>query len=321
METLKERHGCVTFWLWTILVVSIVMFFYYIVAMFTTDGVVEIVGQGVSSIMHLGCILGTILMIRWNKLGFFLFLICQAVLALLSVFSLTFDLYEIAALIVLLVMLACLWRGVLQFRRNGVAAWENMSTGWDYQHCRHLYQVFLGLTFIIFLLILWAVVNKANSTDGNTAEYVTVDSIAIDSAVVDTTVVVEVIDPFPYDEENQELAHLKRFIKEIELPIDVGMGVVITNIYVDLENLVWVAECDEDIIDLELLKASKREAKQKIINSLKDKANKEMIYCIKLCIEARKGMEYRYVGDTSGKEYHIEIPFNELRKLRYEMMC
>lgn len=36
--------------------------------------------------------------------------------------------------------------------------------------------------------------------------------------------------------------------------MSVENGIVITDIYVDSENLVYVAECDEDIIDMDLLK-------------------------------------------------------------------
>ncbi|RHP61522.1 hypothetical protein [Bacteroides sp. OF04-15BH] len=330
METLKERHGCVTFWLWIVLIVNIVMFFYYIVAMFTVGGVIGIVGHGLSTIMCLGCILGAILLMRWNKLGFFLFLICQTSQVLLDVFLFDSEPY----LIVSLVLAMCIWRGILQIRRNGVSAWENMSTGWDYQHCRHLYQVFLGLTFFIFILILFAVVNDANSgiEREDSEEYELLDSIAVD------TVAVEVIDSVLYDPEppavyddtekadldtkdpdldteDPDVIFLKRSVQEIKLPIDAGNGVVITNVYVDSENLVYIAECDEDKIDMDLLKASKREAKNNIVNSLKDNSNEALIFSVKMCIKARRGMCYRYVGDTSGKECKIVIPIDELRDL------
>lgn len=324
MENLKERHGCVTFWLWCILIINIVMFFYYIVALFTAGSTIGIVGHGLSSIMSLGCILGSILLMRWNKLGFFLFLICQAVVVLLDVFLFHSDPYLIVSLIIAM----CIWRGILQMKRNGVSAWKNMFIGWDYQHCRHLYQVFLGLIFIIFLLILFAVVYKAepdgNGFEGYDDEYVTIDSIAVDSVVADVvdSIPVDVVDSIPVDvidseqyDEDSDLAFLKQSIKHIELPMDAGNGVLITNIYVDSENLVYIAECDEDKIDMDLLKASKREIKENIAQSFTDNGTEDMSFVIRMCIKAKRGMCYRYVGDTSGKECLIEFSIDELRDL------
>lgn len=275
----------------------------------------------------LGCILGAILLMRWNKLGFFLFLICQTCQVLLDVFLFDSEPY----LIVSLVLAMCIWRAILQIRRNGVSAWENMSTGWDYKHCRHLYQVFLGITFIIFLLILFAVVNDANSdTEREDSEEYELydDGYELDSIAVDT-VAVEVIDSVLYDPEtpavyddtekadldaeDPDVIFLKRSVQEIELPMYAGNGVVITNIYVDSDNLVYIAECDEDKIDMDLLKASKKEAKKNILKLLQDNSDEALIYSIKMCIKARRGMCYRYVGDTSGKECKIVIPISELR--------
>lgn len=306
MEALKERHGCVTFWLWTILIVNIAMFFYYVVALFTTGSMIGIVGHGLSLIMSLGCILGSILLMRWNKLGFFLFLICQAVVVLLDVFLFHSDPYLIVSLIIAM----CIWRGILQMKRNGVSAWKNMFIGWDYQHCRHLYQVFLGLTFIIFLLILFAVVNNANSGTQreDSEEYELLDSIAID------TVAVEVIDSEQYDE-NSDLAFLKQSIKHIKLPMNAGNGVLITNVYVDSENLVYVAECDEDIIDIDLLKEFKRVTKENIIESILSDESGAMAFTVGMCCNAERGICYRYVGDTSGKECLVVLTLGELRDL------
>jgi hypothetical protein len=48
------------------------------------------------------------------------------------------------------------WFLILQVKKNGVSAWKLMTNGWDYKHCRHLYQLFMGLAVIFLLITVYA---------------------------------------------------------------------------------------------------------------------------------------------------------------------
>lgn len=75
MENLKKRHGCVSFWLWLVIICNLVYFFICGAAIFGGGYSNEILGYGLLASFALVNILGSILLMRWNKCGFYIFVI------------------------------------------------------------------------------------------------------------------------------------------------------------------------------------------------------------------------------------------------------
>ena len=64
----KQRHGCVTWWLWFAIIVNFVVAIIYSVAMFDVADSGLALGSGLLSMLGVLNVLGSILLMRWNKL-------------------------------------------------------------------------------------------------------------------------------------------------------------------------------------------------------------------------------------------------------------
>lgn len=148
MNKIKERHIFVSIWFWLVIIVNLCMSIYCAVTMFDAHTFNHIVGLGLISALGVCNVLGTILLFRWNKNGFFLFVFVTISSALVNILllnqSIVVGLQSFVAIFI--------WYGILQIRKNGISAWNFMEVGWDYKHCRHLYQVFSVLIGIPLIL-------------------------------------------------------------------------------------------------------------------------------------------------------------------------
>ena len=163
MNELKQRHGCVTFWLWLVVLANLGIALYYSVLMFDTYTSRMSLGFGFLGILGMVNVLSAILLMRWNKLGFYMLLVNSIIGLIVNIGLL--DLSPASILSSLFAIL--IWWGILQIRKDGVSAWKLMNGGWDYKHCRHLYQVFSGV--IIFMFILTIIAATGNH-EGNPYE-------------------------------------------------------------------------------------------------------------------------------------------------------
>lgn len=172
MNDLKQRHGCVTFWLWLITLMNLGMALYYSVLMFEANAS-KILGFGLLSFLCVVNVLGGILLMRWNKLGFYMLLVTSIVAVMVNV-----GLFGLPSTTILSSLFAVLiWWAILQIRKNGVSAWKQMNGGWDYKHCRHLYQVFVGIIVFVFILTIIAVSSKH---EGNPNEKIIDDNYNVE---------------------------------------------------------------------------------------------------------------------------------------------
>lgn len=154
MENLKKRHGCVSFWLWLVIICNLVYFFICGAAIFGGGYSNEILGYGLLASFALVNILGSILLMRWNKCGFYIFVISS-----LLCIGCNIGLLHMNPIISVLGLISIgIWFAILQIRKNSVSAWALMESGWDWAHCRHLYQVFFSAILLTILTTLY----KAN---------------------------------------------------------------------------------------------------------------------------------------------------------------
>lgn len=185
MNETKQRHGCINAWLWLVIAINSATCGYYAIQMFNVLSNTLVWGFGLLSILALGNILGAILLMRWNKCGFYLFIACSIVAAIINVSILDLGVYTgIQGLVAILI-----WWGILHIKKDGVSAWKLMNGGWDYKHCRHLYQLFGIIAGGLLIATIAVSTTYSNTVDVLDDEYKEeVDSLVEEEAeVVDIT--------------------------------------------------------------------------------------------------------------------------------------
>lgn len=121
---LKQRHGCVTFWLWLVLLVNAGSVLMQVVNLFDPLESVYPVWTVVLLVLLASCnVVASLLLMRWRKLGFYLFV--ASALAELVVGLLLLDLHPVESVSSLASI--AIWWAVLQIRSDGRSAWSQME--------------------------------------------------------------------------------------------------------------------------------------------------------------------------------------------------
>lgn len=189
MNDLKQRHGCVTSWLWFVILANLVMAIFNFVTMYEAYTAKMSLGLGLLGIIGIVNILSAILLMRWNKLGFYMFLVGSFVSIIVGIVLLELPSTEVVPSLIAVFI----WLAILQIRKNGISVWNLMSCGWDYKHCRHLYQVFIGVIVVMFILAVFA---SLSDHEGNPYEKVLeeYDNTEIDIEPIDKEKDTDVLD-------------------------------------------------------------------------------------------------------------------------------
>ena len=121
---LKQRHGCVTFWLWLVLLVNLGSVLMQVVNLFDPEETVYPVWTVVLLVLLASCnVVASLLLMRWRKLGFYLFV--ASALAELVVGLLLLDYHPVESVTSLASI--AIWWAVLQIRYDGRSAWSQME--------------------------------------------------------------------------------------------------------------------------------------------------------------------------------------------------
>lgn len=112
----------------------------------------ETLGLGLYSMFTFANVLGSILILRWNKNGLGLIAVSVVLLSIVYAYVLHFRIVETIPFISAVIFL---WL-ILQIRKGGKSAWSQLKSGWDSKHCRHIYQLFAVVELIMFILTLIA---------------------------------------------------------------------------------------------------------------------------------------------------------------------
>lgn len=326
----KKRNGCITVWLWVAVLMNAAFAVFYVTKMFETSISANALGFGFMSVFGIANILGAVLLMRWNKIGFYIFLISNIVAVLISVAVLNLSAVDSISLLFAIII----WFAILQIRRDGQSAWSLMDSGWNYSQNKKVYNIFGGLMIILILLSFFAfwktfygyeevkvITDMKKDYDDRVISNDLVDDIAImketaaedaryseGSGVDDIAIVEEEAPPVKIEEILREVIRQER----TELPIDIAYGIKITDIKIEPNYITYITKCDEDLVDIDLLNSNKADAKNNVKQFLRSNNDAEMADFLKLCKMAHKGMAYLYVGDTSGKACRIEISYSEL---------
>lgn len=346
---LKRRNGCVSAWLYIVILANIVMVVGYAILMFNVNSSDEALGYGVCSILGLVNVLGAILLMRWNKIGFYMFLISNIISIIVNITLLDLA----AATAVASIAAIAIWWAILQIRSNGVSAWSQLETGWDYKHCRHLYQFFSIIGIVLFILTLIAVNKNHNEPsedifdDDLISEVVAIEPVEeLDSCAYDYDNVIaeepsedpisskethESSQPSPVtnqpnkttvtkeDESSIQRQAETRLKAELvagnkDLPIDLGNGIILIRMYLSGDTVMYIYECDENTISMENLENNRSTLISEIKKTLSN-PTPEVAEFMKLCVKSGKNVGYTYVGDTSGKKITIRFSNAELKRL------
>lgn len=307
-KELKQRNGCISVWLWVALLVNIGMIIFYVVSMFDSLPSEYILGCGLCSILGLVNVLGVILLFRWNKSGFYLLVVSSVMAIIVNISLLRLPIGTMLGSLLAVVV----WWAILQIKRDGVSAWSQLQSGWDGRHNRHLYQLFgFGglILFVMTLIIFGLTIRGGYDTDEEDIEIVSVDD---DELLSDTDIVV--VEEQTVAEKNLSLLKLTINESNKVFPQEVEEGLVMKSMNLEGDYVIYEAECDEDIHDMDLLEMNKASMRAEIKKNL-GSSDPQIQMFRNNCIRAEKGIGYRYVGDTTGKSVVILFPYSELKDM------
>lgn len=172
--------------------------------------------------------------------------------------------------------------------------------------------------FIMISIFCFAIgVTSLNSKDYSTENITTKsheDSLT-DTMVVDKDMEGEksVEEKSP---EEKHLSFLKKAILEANdsYPMNVEEGIIAKKCYLDGEYVMYDYECDEDVIDMDILSQNKSNVKRVIKKNLIN-ADAETLMFKRMCEKANKGIGYKYIGKTSGKAVLIKFSCQDLKTI------
>lgn len=189
-----------------------------------------------------------------------------------------------------------------------------------------LWAAILFIVLFVGGLLLFKTIGHVESLDAdNDTAYVdttdvdtcVVDPADLDSCAVDTCAVAFVDDVEEISPEEENLTLLKEGIAEAnsEFPMTAEEGIVVKKCYLDGDYVMYNYECDEDVLDMDLMEQNKYEVKQNIKKNLKN-ADADAVMFKQLCLKANKGFGYKFIGDRTGKTVFIRITCQELESMR-----
>lgn len=290
-----KRPIAVTVVLWIILVAYVLWTTIFALSIYGMESENEILSAGLTAIFGLGNVLGSILLLKWNRIGFLIMIISTLLDGISDICLLNSDSLDSFIFLTPIVVLFIL----LQIKKNGISYWKQLKSGWDGKNNRHLYQATFCLALLFVGLTLTAIGNdEKDGNDNPDEEYVVIEEVMEESI------------------EEKSLRLLTQMIEEEnkKFPQKLEEGVIITKSVLDDDYVTYLVECDEDILDMDLLRNNKSYMKDSIKKNLLSD-NPAMKFALKIYINANKGIAYRYVGDTSGDSFTIKFPISELKDL------
>lgn len=189
-----------------------------------------------------------------------------------------------------------------------------------------LWAAILFIVLFVGGLLLFKTTGHVESLDAdNDTAYVdttcvdtcVVDPADLDSCAVDTCAVAFVDEVEEISPEEENLTLLKEGIAEAnsEFPMTAEEGIVVKKCYLDGDYVMYNYECDEDVLDMDLMEQNKYEVKQNIKKNLKS-ADADAVMFKQLCLKANKGLGYKFIGDRTGKTVFIRLSCQELESMR-----
>ena len=136
-QTEKQRHGFVSFWIWLNIVIDGFFSIFFIATVYdrlnllfsshpsVSDAIGVVVGSCSPALVVICMVVSLIMILKWKKLGFTIYLIASiAALAFSIIALITTESYpEFWDIIIYSVISLVALYGVLQIKKNGVSCW------------------------------------------------------------------------------------------------------------------------------------------------------------------------------------------------------
>lgn len=102
-----------------------------------------------------------------------------------------------------------------------------------------------------------------------------------------------------------------------DLPTQLGDGMIMDDITLGDNGVVYHYTLNEELYDLDALETNAPEVKQDIVTDLKNSVNDDnnLKEFLKATVEANQPVNYKYEGETSGKEVRVVISVNEIKAI------
>ncbi|MDE6272588.1 MAG: hypothetical protein K2M31_06235 [Muribaculaceae bacterium] len=267
--------------------------------MFGQESQASALGFGLCSILAACNVLGIILLLKWQKVGFYMIVVSSTLAVVVNIFVL--NLSPLTALGTLIAII--IWWAILQLDKGGVSAWSQLESGWNGKQHGKLYQIFAGIGLLLFVLTIIAFGHSGSGSDPKED-----DTIAlIDEDDTDITVVEE------ESVAEKNLRALQSGIRQAnqEFPQKIEEGLIVTEMSMEGDFVVYEVEVDEDVYDIDNLSSNRKNMRAPMLEFL-NSSDPQIILLKNMCIKAEKGIAYKYVGDTTGKSFYIRFSCDEL---------
>lgn len=157
----KERNKILTTYLKSALIFNVLLIIGGMTVLFSTADIYGIYAAAICSISALFNCIGITLLLRWHSTGLFVVGVASMVLAIALSFTCAGWLnYYYGSIGVFIPYIMCViyilcMTLFLFVKTNGQTAWKQMSTGFDYTHFRHIYQLSSVIITIIVIIAIW----------------------------------------------------------------------------------------------------------------------------------------------------------------------
>ena len=119
----KQRHGCVTFWLWLVLFLNVGYSLSYIVALFRALNPSMFFGLALLALCGVGYMVSAILLLRWNRWGFYLMILSSMISLIVNLMMNEIPLLQtVSSLLGIFI-----WWALLQIRYQGISVWKQLT--------------------------------------------------------------------------------------------------------------------------------------------------------------------------------------------------
>ena len=114
--------------------------------------------------------------------------------------------------------------------------------------------------------------------------------------------------------QTKDTSYLELIVREgrKQLPMDYGVGMVITKIEIEKNYLAYYYTCDEQYYDIDKMNKNLPAYRNTVVSMINVDTD-EMTLLRKACKEAKVGSAYYYIGKPSGKIAKIQVSVSELK--------
>ena len=114
--------------------------------------------------------------------------------------------------------------------------------------------------------------------------------------------------------QTKDTSYLELIVREgrKQLPMDYGVGMVITKIEIEKNYLAYYYTCDEQYYDIDKMNKNLPAYRNTVVSMINVDTD-EMTLLRKACKEAKVGIAYYYIGKPSGKIAKIQVSVSELK--------